>query len=29
VRPERVNKWLNSMTDVWWWRSKQRLNSHE
>ena len=20
VRPERVNKWPNSMTDIWWWR---------
>jgi len=19
VRPERVNKWSNSMTDIWWW----------
>jgi len=19
VRPERVNKWPNSMTDIWWW----------
>jgi len=18
VRPERINKWLNSMTDIWW-----------
>jgi len=19
VRPERANKWPNSMTDIWWW----------
>ena len=29
VRPERVNKWPNCMTDIWWWWWKLSGVSHE
>jgi len=28
VRPERVNKWPNSMKDIWWWLSWMHVGLH-